>query len=200
MGRRLAPVRSTWPIPCSGRSGNPAAAEQSPQCLVLGSGAVHGEKFFHRGLCDLSARSGVRLVANNSAPRHRVCDQPPPIAIGATVDIGGVGRHLDLGGFRASRQLLVACGDREHRGSCVAIAHRLRKVPGLGSASHPLHRSRRIVHNRQVADRTLAAKSHLSEHPTTGWPARSGWSPGSVSGSRNPLESRLPQSKATGIL
>ena len=78
MGRRLAPVRSTWPIPCSGRSGNPAAAEQSPQCLVLGSGAVQGEKFFHRGLCDLSARSGVRLVANNSAPRHRVCDQPPP--------------------------------------------------------------------------------------------------------------------------
>ena len=117
---------------------------------MLGSGAVHREKFFHWGLCDLSARSGVRLVANNSAPRHRVRDQPPPIAIGATVDIGGVGRHLDLGGFRASRQLLVACGDREHRGSCVAIAHPLCKAPGLSSASHPLHRSRRIVHKSRL--------------------------------------------------
>jgi hypothetical protein len=35
-------------------------------------------------------------------------------------------------------------------------------------ASHPLHRGRRIIHwDRRVADPALAAKSHLSEHPTT---------------------------------
>ena len=67
-----------------------AAAEDSPQSLVLGSGTVHGEKFFDRGLCDLPARCEVRLVSNKSAPRHGVVDQSPAIAIGATVDVDGV--------------------------------------------------------------------------------------------------------------
>ena len=122
-----------------------AAAEDSPQSLVLGSGTVYGEKLFHRGLCDLPTRCGVRLVSNKSSPGHGVANQSPAITIGATVDVGG-GRRHSLGDLHPSCQLLIPCGNREHRGSCVRVAHPLREAPSLGSASHPLRRGRRIVH------------------------------------------------------
>ena len=69
------------------------AAEHSPQSLILGSGAVHGEKIFDRGLRRLPTRCRVRLVPNKPAPGPRIADQPPAIAIGATIDVGGRDRH-----------------------------------------------------------------------------------------------------------
>jgi hypothetical protein len=105
-------------------------------------------------------------VPNKSAPRG-VGDQSPAIPIGATIDVRGDDRRLRLGDFRASCQPLVACGNAQHRGSRVRVSHPRREASSLGGASHPLRRSRRIIHPYRVAHPTPAAKSHLSEHATT---------------------------------